>query len=99
MGSRTLPDAVAVVGAGTMGSGIGLSFALAGCEVRMMSRRESSLAAARQRIVGGRVTFTTSLEEAVAGADLVIETISEDLDAKRDVLARAEHVAREDAVL
>ncbi|HEY1367375.1 MAG TPA: 3-hydroxyacyl-CoA dehydrogenase family protein [Gaiellaceae bacterium] len=94
-----LPETVAVVGAGTMGSGIGLSFALAGCEVRMTARRESSLDVARKRIVGGRVTFTTNLEDAVAGAGLVVETISEDLEAKRDVLARAEAVAPDDAVL
>jgi 3-hydroxybutyryl-CoA dehydrogenase len=115
----TLPEAVAVVGAGTMGSGIGLSFALAGCEVRVTARRPASLDAGRGRVeaslelltangrcdagqaseAAARMAFTTDLDAAVIGAGLVVETISEELEAKRDVLARAERVAGEDAVL
>jgi 3-hydroxybutyryl-CoA dehydrogenase len=115
----TLPEAVAVVGAGTMGSGIGLSFALAGCAVRVTARRPASLDAGRRGTeaslellaangrVGAaqagaaaeRIAFTTDLDAAVTDAGLVVETISEELEAKRDVLARAERSAGEDAVL
>lgn len=114
-----LPEAVAVVGAGTMGSGIGLSFALAGCQVRVTARRPASLEAGRRRIEASlellaanervdamqagvaseRIAFTTNLDAAVTGAGLVVETISEELEAKRGVLARAERAAGEDAVL
>jgi 3-hydroxybutyryl-CoA dehydrogenase len=102
-----------------MGSGIGLSFALAGCDVRVTARRSASLEAGRRRVEASlellaargriekmhgeaavdRITLTTDLDEAVAGAGLVIETVSEELEAKRDVLARAERVAGEGAIL
>jgi 3-hydroxybutyryl-CoA dehydrogenase len=45
-----LPRDVAVLGAGTMGRGIALVFGLAGCNVRVAARRESSLADARAGI-------------------------------------------------
>lgn len=94
----SLPGEVAVVGAGTMGAGIARVFADAGGSVRLMARRESSLEAARER-AGGSVHFTTSLEEAVAGVELVIETVAEDVEAKRDVLGRAEGQAAREAIL
>jgi 3-hydroxybutyryl-CoA dehydrogenase len=91
-----LPGEVAVVGAGTMGAGIARVFADAGASVRLTARRESSLDAARERAGSENVVYTTALEEAVAGAELVIETIAEDVEAKRDVLLRSEaHVAGE----
>ncbi len=102
-----------------MGGGIALSFALAGCSVRLMARRKTSLETARRRIdaslellVGhewatpdeaeaapGRILAMTALEEAVAGAELVVETISEDLEAKREVLVRAERAAGPETIL
>ena len=108
-----LPQRVAVVGAGTMGSGIALVFALAGSRVQLMSRRQTSLEVATQRIKSsaalliehrlishtesdtalGRITQTTSLEAAVGDAELVIESIVEDLAAKRDLLGRVEQAA------
>ena len=94
----SLPGEVAVIGAGTMGAGIARVFADAGGSVRLMARRESSLEAARER-AGGSVHYTTSLEEAVAGAELVIETVAEQVEAKRDVLDRAEGQAARGAIL
>lgn len=47
----------------------------------------------------GRVVMTTSLEEAVLEADLVIETIPEELELKHEVLERAEAAMRPDAIL
>jgi 3-hydroxybutyryl-CoA dehydrogenase len=95
----SLPGEVAVMGAGTMGAGIARVFADAGCSVRVTARRQSSLDAARKRVGGGNVLFTTSLEEAAEGADLVVETIAEDVGAKRDVLGRAEKRAAPHATL
>ncbi len=36
----------------------------------------------------GRITYTTSLEEAAQGADIAFETVAEDREAKKDVFAR-----------
>jgi 3-hydroxybutyryl-CoA dehydrogenase len=90
-----LPREVAVVGAGTMGAGIARVFADAGVSVRLCARRESSLEAARTRLGerAAQVRLTTDSDEALDGADLVIETIVEEADAKRAVLARAEELA------
>jgi len=96
-----LPQNVAVVGAGTMGAGIARVFADAGASIRLCARRETSLEAARDRLgdTAASATLTTSLDEAVSGADLVVETIVEEVDAKRAVLARAEELASHDAIL
>jgi 3-hydroxybutyryl-CoA dehydrogenase len=47
----------------------------------------------------GRIEATTDLAAAVAGADLVIEAVFEDLDAKREVWDRLGAHARPDALL
>ena len=94
----TLPREVAVVGAGTMGAGIARIFADGGASVRLTARREESLEAARER-AGEAVAMTTDLDEALAGADLVVETIVEEVEPKRAVLARAEKLAAPDAIL
>ncbi|HWM14721.1 MAG TPA: 3-hydroxyacyl-CoA dehydrogenase family protein, partial [Gaiellaceae bacterium] len=95
-----LPREVAVVGAGTMGAGIARVFADAGASVRLCSRRESSLDAARTRLgeTAARVRLTTDADEALSEAELVVETIVEEPEAKRAVLARAEELAP-DAIL
>ena len=92
------PREVAVVGAGTMGAGIARVFADAGAAVRLNARREASLDAARER-AGDAVRMTTDLDEALAGAGLVVETIVEEVEPKRAVLARAEEIAAPDAIL
>ncbi|HSE82700.1 MAG TPA: 3-hydroxyacyl-CoA dehydrogenase NAD-binding domain-containing protein [Gaiellaceae bacterium] len=94
-----LPREVAVIGAGTMGAGIARLFADGGASVRLMSRRESSLAAARERLGASAIGLTTSLDEALRGANLVVETIVEAPEPKREVLARAEELAAGDAIL
>ena len=97
----SLPSEVAVVGAGTMGAGIARVFAEAGSSVRLCARRESSLEKARARLgdVAEHVRTTTAVDEALAGAELVIETIVEDAAPKREVLERAEALAAPDAIL
>jgi 3-hydroxybutyryl-CoA dehydrogenase len=106
---------VAVMGAGTMGPGIALTFAIAGSEVRLGARRQASLDEAAARLerslaalrgagLAGddaltRIALTTSAEEALAGADLVVETITEAVAPKRELLALAERLAAPDAIL
>jgi 3-hydroxybutyryl-CoA dehydrogenase len=96
-----LPREVAVVGAGTMGAGIARVFAEAGASVRLCARREVSLEAARTRLGEGarQVQLTTSADEALDGAELVIETIVEEAEPKRALLARAEELASPEAIL
>jgi 3-hydroxybutyryl-CoA dehydrogenase len=96
-----LPREVAVVGAGTMGAGIARVFAEAGTSVRLAARRESSLQTARSRLGGTApsVRLTTSVDEALDGAELVVETIVEEVEAKRALLARAEERAAPEAIL
>jgi 3-hydroxybutyryl-CoA dehydrogenase len=96
-----LPKSVAVVGAGTMGAGIAWVFAEAGASVRLCARRESSLEAARPRLgeAGERVRLTTSVDDALDGAELVVETIVEAAGPKRAILAQAEECASPDAIL
>ena len=96
-----LPAEVAVVGAGAMGAGIARVFADAGASVRLCARRESSLEAARPRLGdnAARVRMTTSADDALAGAELVIETIVEELEPKRELLTRAEELATPAAIL
>ena len=110
---------VAVVGAGLMGHGIAQEFALAGLDVFMHSRTESSLERARARIeenlsflverqlvtrsqsmaVSPRLHSSTDLEESVAEADLVIESVFEDLDLKRRLFADLDRLCPDHTVL
>jgi 3-hydroxybutyryl-CoA dehydrogenase len=84
-----------------MGAGIARVFADAGASVRLCARRESSLEAARGRLGenAARVRLTTSLDEALDGVELVVETIVEEAEPKRAVLGRAEELASADAIL
>jgi len=82
-----------------MGAGIARVFAEAGCSVRLCARRATSLEAARPRLGGHAVELTTSAEDALAGAALVVETIAEAIEPKRALFALAENVAAPDAIL
>jgi 3-hydroxybutyryl-CoA dehydrogenase len=106
----TLPKRVSVVGAGTMGAGIAVVFARGGADVRVAARRPESIERARRRadeILGGfgdaaaaaHVSFTVDVPEALAGAELVVETIVEAVEPKRAVLALAEEHAAPGAIL
>jgi 3-hydroxybutyryl-CoA dehydrogenase len=81
-----------------MGAGIARIFADGGASVRLTARREESLESARER-AGAAVATTTDLDEALKGADLVVETIVEEVEPKRAVLGRAEELAAPDAIL
>jgi 3-hydroxybutyryl-CoA dehydrogenase len=97
------PGSVACVGAGTMGAGIALAFALGGSAATMVARRQPTLDAAWRRIeasaglltgagrlpeaereaVLGRIAGTTDLDGADLSADLVVESVAEDVAVKR----------------
>lgn len=102
---------IAIIGAGLMGRGIALAFALAGRRVVVHEAdadRSRDLCSQLQqdlRQIGAdtatadRITFDASLASAVAGADVVIEAVPEDLPLKRQVFAAIEAAARPDALL
>jgi 3-hydroxybutyryl-CoA dehydrogenase len=91
-----------------MGTGIAIVFAAAGCaDLRLMSRHEATLRQAASRIAGAALSadsrsamrLTTSLAEAAAGSELIIESISEDLDAKAGLLRSVEACVPDSAIL
>ncbi|OYX84068.1 MAG: hypothetical protein B7Y84_17440 [Azorhizobium sp. 32-67-21] len=96
---------IAIIGAGLMGRGIALAFALAGRRVVVHEAdadRSRDLCSQLQqdlRQIGAdtatadRITFDASLASAVAGADVVIEAVPEDLPLKRQVFAAEAGIA------
>ena len=106
---------VLIVGAGTLGARIALMFAAGGSRVRIFNRSadraeaaklfvEQQVDAVRQRLGlsaarAGEVAVFSSLERAIPGAWLVIESLSEDLGLKRRVLGELDRAAAADAIL
>ena len=113
------PSRVGVLGAGTMGAGIALCFALAGADATVNARRAESLTRARAQVdasiallIGhgriddeaataarGRIAYTEDAVRAVADADLVVETVVEQLDVKQALLERVSAAAPREAVI
>ncbi|MGH8913601.1 MAG: 3-hydroxyacyl-CoA dehydrogenase family protein [Acidimicrobiia bacterium] len=106
--------AVAILGAGTMGPGIAAAFAASGFATSLWARRlaaaETAVEDARRRVtmlVDNRLAEpgerhlepTDDLAAALDGAELVVEAISEDLDAKRSLFADVEERAGSGALL
>jgi 3-hydroxybutyryl-CoA dehydrogenase len=106
---------IVVLGAGTLGSRIALMFAAGGSPVRIHNRSlDRAYAAQRfveQQIDGvretldlnaapaGTVEVVPSLEEAIPGGWLIIESLAEDLELKRRVFADMDRLADHDAIL
>ena len=110
---------ISVIGAGLMGHGIAIEFALAGYDVRLHSRSEQSLDRARGMIEDslGRlrdfgsissqqaelapalINMSTDLAEMVEDADLVIESIYEDIDAKTEIFRQLDKLCPERTIL
>lgn len=104
---------VAVIGAGFMGWQIALQSALHGYEVRLCDLSTGALEAAREQqlqdllkrgltepaAVLDRLTYQTELHEAVTAADLVIEAIPEQLDAKRTLFHNLDNLCSPNVLL
>jgi 3-hydroxybutyryl-CoA dehydrogenase len=92
----------AILGAGVMGRNIARVLAGSGIEVALYSRSEATLADARSVLDAGglrEVTYDTSIERSVAGAELVLESVPESLELKQAVVAQAERAAPDAAVI
>lgn len=108
----------AVVGAGTMGSGIATALIAAGIRVCLIDRDDSALQRATNAITQNLVSLaqrgklpeglseslhdtlrTSTRMEDVAGANLVIEAVWEQLALKQEVLAQIDRQADADALL
>jgi 3-hydroxybutyryl-CoA dehydrogenase len=99
---------VSVVGAGTMGAGIAYVAAVGGMQVRLHDADAADIDAGGVR---GKLTAEAAdaaraavravgdLEQAVAGADLVVEAVVEDMTVKRDLFARIEPLVADTAVI
>ena len=93
---------VAIIGTGTMGPGMAAVLERAGCETLLydispvaIEKAQASVELARgildrldaASVPGGGLAFSTSLEEAVADTDLVIEAVPEQIEVKHEVFA------------
>jgi 3-hydroxybutyryl-CoA dehydrogenase len=91
-----------LVGAGLMAPGIAAALASAGLCVRVVARREAAATQAARRasqLSASEILSGPIDEQSFIDASLVIETISEDLDAKRQVLAHVEPWLAPEAVI
>ena len=119
MDSTAAIERVAVIGAGLMGHGIALEFAVDGRRVTITDASAAALQQGLANMRSGaetladlslapraacaaamqRVTACASLPEAVAGADLVIEAVSENLVLKQRVFADLDRACGAEVVL
>jgi 3-hydroxyacyl-CoA dehydrogenase len=107
-------EAVAVLGAGTMGSGIAALCAQAGCRVALLDVTRAAAEQAIARMVEGRPpmlddparaelitpgSFDDDLPAAVGPADWICEAVIEDLATKRALFGRLEPLRRDGSVV
>jgi len=106
---------IAVVGPGMMGRGIAAYLMATGPhEVRLYGRRDDALDEATQKVgelvafleangvaapARGKLIVTTSLAEAVQGAEFVFESIAENLEAKQALFAELEPLTGPESIL
>jgi 3-hydroxyacyl-CoA dehydrogenase len=100
---------IAVLGAGTMGPGIAISYAMGGYEIslfnyldtEMLDRakqtidacfeffvEQGKISAAEAKVMQEKISYTIDLDEALAGADYVQETIVENAEIKKSMYAQ-----------
>jgi len=104
---------VAVIGGGTMGSGIAAAASAAGWRVLLLERDRDSVARARDRTLAlardtaeraaiDRLLITATIDESlpvIGEFDWICEAIIEDLGAKRDLFSRIEPWRRDGSVV
>lgn len=106
---------VACIGGGVIGGGWAARFLLGGSDVAVYDPDEAARRTVREVLANaeaayaeltqaplppkGKLTFCDSLEEAVAGADWVQESVPERIDVKRPVLAQIDAAALEHALI
>ena len=106
---------VSVIGMGTMGPGIAATLARGGMTVRCYDTRAEALANSAGLISGAfgvldalgmpdngdaeRISMSDSLEDCVAGADLVVETVPEVLELKLELLGKLDDLVSPECVL
>lgn len=102
---------IAVIGAGTLGRRIAAMLSGHGAEVRLFDVSEAQLrdasayvnetaaGLAEQTEERGAFSTTTDMQQAVAGAWLVVEAVPERLELKREVFAQLDELAPPDAIL
>ena len=109
--TRTI-DSVAVIGAGTMGTGIAGKCADAGCRVLLLDVDRDTVDAAMHRITDGRPPAIDNPDSAslietgtfddlpkISGYDWICEAIIEDLATKRDMFTKLEHWRSDGSVI
>lgn len=92
----------AVLGAGVMGRNIAKVLLRGGYQVALYSRTERTLldaGGALEREAAAQIAYTTSIGEAAAGAELILESVPESLPLKVLVLREAESAAPAHAVI
>ena len=105
----------AVIGAGTMGGGITMSFANAGIPVTLIETTDAALKRGLDTILAnykrsGRTPqaeidrrmslITPTLDiEKAAGADIVIEAVFEEMEIKKEIFGKLDRIAKPGAVL
>jgi 3-hydroxybutyryl-CoA dehydrogenase len=107
MPAEMMPRRVVIAGAGTMGARIALCFARAGATVTATARRDETLRAAAAIIsaagstadVLARIRLTSEADDDLNRADLVVETICEDPEAKITLLRHIGALVRPDAIV
>ena len=107
-----------VVGGGTMGTGIAITFANAGIPVTVIEPSSEQIEKARQMVFGmfmhqvkrGRLTqeeawnrgqsivFTDDYND-LAGCDVVIEAVFENMDVKKDVFRKLDAIVKPEGIL
>jgi carnitine 3-dehydrogenase len=108
-------EKAACIGGGVIGGAWAARFLLAGIDVAMYDphpeaeRIVGEVLANAERAYGmltmaplppkGRLTFCKTVEEAVAGADWIQESVPERLDLKRNVITQIDAAARPDALI
>ncbi|HUZ58836.1 MAG TPA: 3-hydroxyacyl-CoA dehydrogenase NAD-binding domain-containing protein [Hanamia sp.] len=95
---------IAVLGTGTMGLGIAQFFAQNQLVVLAYDVNSEMISKAQNRLKDQKgiykyLSFTTNLQEAVSDADLIIESVIEDLEIKRRLYSDIESFLKKDAII